>query len=245
PRYLIAKGRTGEAREVLTKTLGADGVQDRIADITRSLTAQSTRGFRTLLTSSGTRLQRIVWVGIGLTALQQLVGINAIFYYSTSIIASLALGAQASLKKTQILTSVKSAAIVAGMLIIDRVGRSPLLLFGSISMFGALVVTAFTMLSAPQANGNPDLAGSPGLAVVALVALCLYVFAYAGTWGPIMWVLVGEMFPNRIRGAATSVAGGVEWASNFAVTLTFPVLATWSIGTTYGIYATMALLSII
>lgn len=246
PRYLIAKGRTEEAREVLRKTLGADGVQDRIADITHSLTAQkSTRGFRTLLTSSGTRLQRIVWVGIGLAALQQLVGINAIFYYATTIFSTLGFGAQASLQKTLILTAVKIAAIVAGMLLIDRVGRRPLLLFGSISMFAALVVTAFTMLTAPQANGNPDLTGSPGLAVVALVALCLYVFAYAGTWGPIMWVLVGEMFPNRIRGAATSVAGGVEWASNFAVTLTFPVLATWSIGTTYGIYATMALLSIV
>lgn len=245
PRYLIAKGRTDEARGVLTRTLGPDAVEGRITDITHSLASRSTRGFRTLLTSSGTRLQRIVWVGIGLAALQQLVGINAIFYYATTIFSTLGFGAEASLQKTLILTAVKIAAIVAGMLLIDRIGRRPLLMFGSIAMFAALVVTAFTMLTAPQSGGNPDLAGSPGLAVVALVALCLYVFAYAGTWGPIMWVLVGEMFPNRVRGAATSVAGGVEWASNFAVTLTFPVLATWSIGTTYGIYALMALLSII
>ncbi len=245
PRYLIAHGRIERAREVLARTVGEHAVDDRIGEISQSLKSGAKGGgFKSLLSRSGSRIQRIVWIGIGLAALQQLVGINAIFYYATTIFSTLGFDAQDALQKTLILTAVKIAAIVTGMLLIDRIGRRPLLMWGSIFMFAALVVTALTMLTAPQVDGAPDLANSPIRAVLALVALCLYVFAYAGTWGPIMWVLIGEMFPNRMRGAATSVAGGVEWMSNFAVTLTFPVLAVWSIGSTYSIYAAVALLSI-
>lgn len=250
PRYLISRGRVDEARAVLVNTLGEQGVDERVAEIQKSLGTDDRQGFKVLLNSKGTNLQRIVWIGIGLAAFQQLVGINAIFYYATTIFTTLGFGEQQALQQTLILTGVKVAAIIAGMLLVDRIGRRPLLLFGSIAMFTALVVTAFVMLTAPEtvaADGStsPDLAHSPGLAVLALIALCLYVFAYAGTWGPIMWVLIGEMFPNRIRGAATSVAGGVEWMSNYAITLTFPVLAAWSIGTTYGLYALVAFISII
>jgi SP family sugar:H+ symporter-like MFS transporter len=250
PRFLIARGRSDEARSVLARTVGEDGVDQRVQEISRSLDTHRGGGFRALLTPGTSRLQRIVWVGIGLAALQQLVGINAIFYYATTIFSTIGFGEQDALQQTLVLTAVKIAAILVGMLLVDRVGRRPLLLWGSVSMFVALVVTAVVMLSAPQVaqpggGTAPDLASSPVGAVLALLALCLYVFAYAGTWGPIMWVLIGEMFPNRIRGAATSVAGGVEWASNFAVTLTFPVLAAWSIGTTYALYAAVALASIV
>jgi SP family sugar:H+ symporter-like MFS transporter len=260
PRFLIAHGRTDQARSVLARTVGEEGVDQRVEEITRSLTGGGSgqqgdsgrrgSGFRSLLVPGTSRLQRIVWVGIGLAALQQLVGINAIFYYATTIFATIGFGEQDALKQTLVLTAVKVVAIILGMLLVDRVGRRPLLLWGSISMFAALVVTAIIMLTAPQVAQDgggtaPDLASSPVLGILALVALCLYVGAYAGTWGPIMWVLIGEMFPNRMRGAATSVAGGVEWASNFAVTLTFPVLAAWSIGTTYAVYALIALASIL
>lgn len=250
PRFLIARGRREEARAVLVRTVGEEGVDQRIEEIGNSLEDHVGGGFRSLLTPKGTNLQRIVWVGIGLAALQQLVGINAIFYYATTIFSTIGFDEQDSLQQTLVLTGVKVAAIIMGMLLVDRVGRRPLLLWGSISMFVALIITAIVMLTAPQVAQDggglaPDLASSPIRSVLALVALCLYVFAYAGTWGPIMWVLIGEMFPNHLRGAATSVAGGVEWASNFAVTLTFPVLAAWSIGTTYAVYAAIALVSIV
>lgn len=251
PRYLISVGKVDQARTVLAKTLGdVDGSVDvRVAEIQKSLGSKNEGGFRLLLDKKGRRLQTIVWVGIGLAALQQFVGINAIFYYSTTIFATLGFGEQAALQQTLILTGAKVLAIILGMILVDRVGRRPLLLFGSILMFCMLVVTAAIMLTAPKVTGadgstTPDLANHHLLAVLALIALCLYVFSYAGTWGPIMWVLVGEMFPNKIRGAATSVAGAVEWGSNFLVTLTFPVLAAWSIGTTYAIYAAVALFSI-
>jgi SP family sugar:H+ symporter-like MFS transporter len=252
PRYLISVGRLDEAHKVLSDTIGdVDGSVDvRVEEIHKSLGSDDHQGFKVLLNKSGRNLQRVVWIGVVLAALQQFVGINAIFYYSTTIFATLGFGEAAALQQTLILTGCKVAAIILGMILVDRVGRRPLLLFGSISMFLALLATAAIMLSAPKVTGadgstTPDLASHPGLAVLALIALCLYVFSYAGTWGPIMWVLIGEMFPNRIRGAATSVAGAAEWMSNFVVTLTFPVLAAWSIGTTYAIYAVVAFVSII
>lgn len=253
PRYLISVGKIDEARAALVKTVGnVDGsVDQRIHEIQKSMESTTGRtGFKVLLNKKGRNLQKVVWVGVGLAALQQFVGINAIFYYSTTIFATLGFGEQAALQQTLILTGCKVAAIILGMVLIDHVGRRPLLIFGSASMLVALILTAAIMLTAPKVTGadgsvTPDLANNPTLAVIALVALCLYVFSYAGTWGPIMWVLIGEMFPNKIRGAAVSVAGCAEWASNFLVTLSFPVLAAWSIGTTYAIYAIVAAISLL
>lgn len=251
PRYLILAGKVEQGRAVLERMLEGsdDDVDDRVAEIQASVGKDEKHGFRTLLNKRRSNLQKVVWIGIGLALLQQFVGINAVFYYSTTIFKTLGFGEQSALQQTLIVTGVKVLAIILGMILIDRVGRRPLMLFGSITMSVALIATASIMLSAPKATGadgsvTPNLTGSPGLAALALVTMCLYVFAYAGTWGPIMWVLVGEMFPNRIRGAATSVAGGAEWMANFTVTLTFPVLAAWSIGTTYVMYAAVALFSI-
>ena len=246
PRYLMVRGRVDEARAVLARTLGATHAQERVDAIAASLHDVRKPRFADVLNGRRTNLQTIVWIGIGLAALQQLVGINAIFYYATTIWATVGFGEQQALQQTLIITGVKVAAILVGIALVDRLGRKPLLLAGSVLMTVALILVATLMLTAPKAaNGNPDLTHSKGLALMALVAMCAYVFAYAGTWGPLMWVLVGEMFPNRMRGAATSVAGGAEWMANYAVTLTFPVLAAWSIGTTYGIYAFFALASIV
>lgn len=251
PRYLILAGKVEQGRAVLTRMLEGSGedVDARVADIQASVGTDEEHGFRTLLNKRGHNLQKVVWIGIGLALLQQFVGINAVFYYSTTIFKTLGFGEQTALQQTLIVTGVKVLAIIGGMILIDKVGRRPLMLFGSITMSLALIATASIMLSAPKTAGadgtiTPNLTGSPGLAALALVTMCLYVFAYAGTWGPIMWVLVGEMFPNRIRGAATSVAGGAEWMANFIVTLSFPILAAWSIGTTYVIYAAVALFSV-
>jgi SP family sugar:H+ symporter-like MFS transporter len=249
PRYLVLAGKLEEAKASLGKTTGEDSdeLDARIAGIQDSLKSDSKRsGFKVVLTKSGHNLQKVVWVGVALAALQQFVGINAIFYYSTTIFATVGFGEQQALQQTLILTGVKVVAIILGMILIDRIGRRPLMIFGSAAMVVSLIAVSSIMLSAPKAaDGSPDLAGNPALGIIALIALCLYVGSYAGTWGPIMWVLVGEMFPNRIRGAATSIAGAAEWIANFAVTLSFPVLAAWSIGTTYIIYGVMALIGLL
>lgn len=249
PRYLVLAGKLDEAKASLSKTVGGDSadVDKRIAEIQESMKNPTKRkGFKMLLTKSGHNLQKVVWIGVALAALQQFVGINAIFYYSTTIFATVGFGEQQALQQTLILTAVKVVAIILGMILIDHLGRRPLMIFGSAAMVVSLAAVAIIMLSAPKAaNGTPDLAQHPALGIIALIGLCLYVFSYAGTWGPIMWVLVGEMFPNKIRGAATSIAGSAEWMANFIVTLSFPVMAAWSIGTTYIIYGVMALIGLL
>jgi SP family sugar:H+ symporter-like MFS transporter len=135
-------------------------------------------------------------------------------------------------------------ATIPAILLIDRVGRKPLLLVGSAGM--ALTLGAMALAFATAGVG-PD--GKPVLthaaAVAGLLAANLYIVAFGVSWGPVMWVLLGEMFPNRLRGAALAVSGATNWAANFAVTVTFlPLLNTLGLAGAYALYATAALLSL-
>src|SRR5262249_43318930 len=134
---------------------------------------------------------------------------------------------------------------IPAILLIDRIGRKPLLLAGSVGMaltLGLLAV-AFAM-AAVGADGKPVL--TRGQAIMGLIAASLYVVAFGVSWGPVMWVLLGEMFPNRLRGAALAVSGATNWVANFAVTLTFlPLLKGAGLAGAYGLYAGAALLSLL
>lgn len=126
----------------------------------------------------------------------------------------------------------------------DKFGRKPLLLLGSLGMTVTLGTMAVVFGNAPfDAAGNPTLSGSAG--ILALVAANLYVFCFGFSWGPIVWVLLGEMFNNKIRAAALSIAAGIQWVANFAVSTTFPpILKYFGLGTAYGIYTTAAAISL-
>ncbi|MBO0684499.1 MAG: MFS transporter, partial [Candidatus Dormibacteraeota bacterium] len=125
---------------------------------------------------------------------------------------------------------------------IDRFGRKPLLLIGSLGMVVTLGTMAFLFGTAPlNAAGQPVLHGGNG--PVALVAANVYVFFFGMSWGPVVWVLLGEMFPNRIRAAALGLAAAMQWVANFLVSTTFPELKTIGLGYAYGIYALAAALS--
>jgi MFS family permease len=127
---------------------------------------------------------------------------------------------------------------------VDRFGRKPLLLVGSVGMTLTLGTMAWLFASAPlDASGSPVLTGLHGTA--ALVAANLYVFAFGFSWGPIVWVLLGEMFNNRIRGAALALAAAAQWVANWLVTLTFPGLSKIGLGLAYGLYTAAAALSFV
>jgi SP family sugar:H+ symporter-like MFS transporter len=186
----------------------------------------------------------LVWVGIGLSVLQQFVGINVIFYYSSVLWHSVGFSESASLAITTITGLTNIVTTLVAIATIDRFGRRPLLLVGSTGMVVTLGVLAFLFATAPlDAHGQPALAGSSGVA--ALVAANLYVFAFGMSWGPGVWVLLGEMFPNRIRAAAIGLSAAMQWIANFLVSTTFPTLTHIGLGVAYGIYASFALLSII
>lgn len=240
PRYLVAQGREPEAATVLAKLLGGD-IQAKVAEIRETVFRERKPRLSDLAGRHG--LLTIVWVGIGLSVLQQLVGINVIFYYSSVLWQAVGFSEQDSLWITVITSVTNIVTTLVAIAFVDKIGRKPLLILGSIGMTLTLGTLASIFGSATlDAAGNPTLTGNSG--IIALFAANLYVFCFGFSWGPVVWVLLGEMFNNRIRGAALSVAAAAQWIANFAVSTTFPPLKDVGLGFAYGLYTTAAAISL-
>jgi SP family sugar:H+ symporter-like MFS transporter len=243
PRYLVAHGRNQEARHVLAKVVGGD-VHAKVQEIAQTVLTERKPQFSDLLSRSGGLLP-IVWVGMGLSILQQFVGINVIFYYSSILWRSVGFSERNSLLITVITSIVNIVTTLIAIATVDKFGRKPLLLLGSIGMtvtLGTLAVV-FGNAAIDPATGNPTLPGLPG--IIALIAANLYVVFFGFSWGPIVWVMLGEMFNNKIRAAALSVAAAIQWIANFLVSTTFPpLLKSFGLGAAYGIYTIAAAISI-
>ncbi|MBD2727022.1 sugar porter family MFS transporter [Nostoc sp. FACHB-892] len=238
PRYLVAQGREPEAANVLTKILGGD-VLAKIEEIRHTVLREREPSFSDLLSRNG-GLLRIVWIGIGLSVLQQFVGINVIFYYSSVLWRAVGFSEQGSLTITVITGAVNIITTLIAIAFVDKFGRKPLLILGSIGMTLTLGTMAYIFGNAPlDAAGNPNLTGSAG--TIALIAANLYVFCFGFSWGPVVWVLLGEMFNNKIRAAALSIAAAMQWVANFLVSTTFPpILQYFGLGSAYGLYTIAA-----
>jgi SP family sugar:H+ symporter-like MFS transporter len=243
PRYLCVKNREAEAEIVLTRLFGADQAAAKVVEIRGSLSADHRPRLADLIDPAKGRIRAVVWAGLGLAVFQQLVGINVIFYYGATLWQLGGFSEDQALIINIVSGAVSIAACIVTMLIIDKVGRKPLLLVGSAGM----AVTLFAMVFAFH-NGTLDAAGqlhlSSSIGKIALVAANLYVIFFNISWGPVMWVMLGEMFPNQMRGSALAVCGLAQWAANFAVSATFPWLAA-NIGLpiSYSFYAMSALAS--
>jgi len=241
PRYLVEIGEYEQARAVLDQVY-TDGTTQILDDIKASLDNEHRPSIKDL---RGKRfgLLPIVWVGIILSALQQFVGINAVFYYSNTIWEAVGFSEDQAFQTSLITTGVNVAFTLVAIALVDKVGRKPLLLVGSIGMVAMLAVLTYVFGTAPIGpDGNPVLADGPD--VFALLAFNAYVAFFAATWGPVVWVLLGEMFPNRIRAAALALATAAQWLANWIVSTAFPPLANISLGLAYSIFTIMAALSI-
>jgi sugar porter (SP) family MFS transporter len=241
PRYLAAEGREDEARDVLETIQPPETVETTLSDIHRAIKAdeQQKKGS---VRGHAFGLQPIVWVGIGIAIFQQFVGINVIFYYSTSLWTSVGFENNAAL--FSVITAITNVLVTfVAIYLVDKIGRKPLLVFGSVGMTLSLAALAVSFSQATVDGENLSL-GQPWGAI-ALIGANLFVISFGATWGPIMWVLLGEMFPNRIRAAALGLGSAVNWIANFAVTVSFPVLRDFSLVFTYGLYAFFALLSLL
>ena len=241
PRYLVGKHLDQEAADILANITGEVDPHERVSEIRLTLRHESTASFDDI---RGPKfgLQPIVWVGIFMAIFQQFVGINAIFYYSTTLWKSVGFTENESF-----VTSVITAVINVGMtfvaiLFVDRIGRRILLMVGSLGMFVSLLMAAIAF---SQATGSGDDVVLPSpWGAVALIGANLFVIFFASTWGPVMWVMLGEMFPNNMRAYALGISTAANWIANFMVTLSFPPL-TRSVGLwfLYGLFAFFALLS--
>jgi sugar porter (SP) family MFS transporter len=241
PRHLLAKRDEQGARSVLQQTTPPDEIDGEVADIRESIEEDAENAKKASLRGPILGLQPVVWAGIVLSVLQQFVGINVIFYYSTTLWN--AVGFKDSFAISVFSAVLNVAVTFIAIAIVDKVGRRPLLLVGSIGMTVALAFVAIAFSQATTTNGAPSLPQPWG--VIALVAANVFVISFGATWGPLVWVLLGEMFPNRIRAKALGVAAAAQWLANFAVTLTFPPLSATSLVLTYGIYAAFALISLL
>lgn len=240
PRYLIGTGREHDAKSVLSKVLGVN-VLEKIEEIKFSLKTEEGSSFSDLKGRFG--FSPVIWVGLGLSVLQQFVGINVIFYYGSMLWRSVGFSEENSLWITVITGVVNIATTLVAIAFIDRVGRKPLLLLGSAGMLVTLGVLAYIFAYAPlDGAGHPALSGSS--ATIALFSANLYVFCFGFSWGPVVWVLLGEMFNNRVRASALALGAGGQWIANFLVSASFPSMVAWAgLGKTYSIYSFFAAVS--
>ncbi|MFY0565925.1 sugar porter family MFS transporter [Archangium lansingense] len=240
PRYLVAKHREEKARDVL-RTIVGRRAEVKVEEIRLTLSSEHSGGFADLWGRFG--LLPIVWVGIGLSVFQQFVGINVIFYYSSVLWQAVGFSERDSLAITVITSVTNIVTTFIAIATVDRFGRKPLLLVGSVGMTLTLGTMAYVFGTAgTDAAGNPVLQGAAG--PVALVAANLYVFCFGMSWGPVVWVLLGEMFNNRIRAHALALAGSAQWIANLIVSSTFPALRTVGLGLAYGLYTAAAMASL-
>ncbi|MBM7168368.1 sugar porter family MFS transporter [Streptomyces sp. G44] len=241
PRFLVSAGRHDEAKKVLGEVEGhAIDLDARVAEIEHGLHREHKPSFKDLLGKAG--FLPIVWIGIGLSVFQQLVGINVIFYYSNQLWQSIGKDPSSSFLYSFETSIVNIIGTVIAMIFVDRIGRKPLAIIGSTGMAAALFTMAWAFSYKTGSGAHVSLPNAQGL--TAIIAANVFVLFFALSWGVVVWVLLGEIFPNRLRAAALGVAASAQWLANFAITKTFPSMSEWSLTGSYIIYGAFAALSI-
>jgi len=244
PRFLVARGRKELGLAVLTRLYGAQQAKMKLDEIINSHEHDRVPRLSDLIQRNTGKIRPIVWVGIGLATFQQLVGINVVFYYGAVLWQAVGFSESDALLINVLSGALSVGACLLSMALIDRIGRRPLLLIGSLGM-----AVTLTIMTVAFATGTLDTAAklklSGGMGTAALIAANAYVMFFNFSWGPVMWVMLGEMFPNQIRGSGLAIAGLFQWLSNFLITMMFPImLIKIGLATTYSIYAFAAVVSI-
>ncbi len=243
PRFLIASGQRDKGQQVLEKLYGAKIGHEKVNEIESSLADdQHAPKLSDLIDHSVGKVRSIVWVGIGLAVFQQLVGINVVFYYGAVLWQAVGFSEADALLINVISGAVSICACIVTILLVDKIGRKPLLQWGSVGMAVALGLMVVAFMNADVAANGELIVGEWG--PLALLSANAYVFIFNMSWGPVMWVMLGEMFPNQLRGSGLAVSGMFQWIANFAITMSFPILlATIGLAGAYGFYALSAAIS--
>ncbi|XCB30851.1 sugar porter family MFS transporter [Arcanobacterium hippocoleae] len=247
PRYLVSVGKDREAAQVLEKVTGEEHtvIADTINSIRASIGEVGMKGWSVgkILASNW---RPLVLVGVAIAAFQQLTGTNGIFFYSTMIFESVGYDESTALYQTLFLGAFKIVGVTAGILLVDRVGRKRMLMVGGALIFIALGVIASVFTFAPtNADGHTDITSVPFLGYLVIAGFCLFLLGFTSSWGPIFSVLMGEMFPQKIRGGAMSLVSGADFVVNLIVVLSFPYMVAWSPAGVYWIFFAFGVLAVI
>jgi SP family xylose:H+ symportor-like MFS transporter len=222
PRYLALNNQDTKALGILTKINGAERAKEIFNDIKTSVIKSSAKLF-----SYG---KIVILIGILLSVFQQFVGINVALYYAPRIFESMGAEKDASMLQTIIMGLVNVIFTVVAILTVDKWGRKPLLMVGSIGMaFGMFAIGALAFMKI--------------IGISTLVFIIIYTASFMMSWGPICWVLISELFPNKIRGRAVALAVAAQWAANYFISATYPAMMEFSSGGTYWFYGVMSIIS--
>ncbi|MBK3519388.1 D-xylose transporter XylE [Carboxylicivirga marina] len=227
PRYLAMQGNNDKALSILERINGIDKAQSILNDIKE--TVAKTAASSSSIFAFG---KKVIIIGILLSVFQQFVGINVALYYAPRIFESMGAAKDASMLQTIVMGLVNVIFTVVAILTVDKWGRKPLLITGSIGM--AVGMIAIGTLSFFEVIG-----------ISTLIFIIVYTASFMMSWGPICWVLIGEIFPNKIRGKAIAIAVATQWAANYFISSTYPAMMEFSGGITYMFYGIMSILSAI
>jgi len=245
PRFLVSKGRDSDAVTVLTSLFGGEAATPKFEEIRASFSADHRPRLSDVLAPGGggfLGMRPIVWAGIMLAVFQQLVGINVIFYYGATLWQAAGFSEAQALQTNIISGAISIVACFVTVGLVDKIGRKPLLLIGSAGMAVTLFIMVYAFSTGTLTGDKLSLPGHMGL--VAVVAALAYSALFNISWGPIMWVMLGEMFPNQIRGSALAVAGFFQWFANYLVAQSFPImLAGLGLAVSYSFYGVCAVIS--
>jgi MFS transporter, SP family, xylose:H+ symportor len=228
PRYLAMQNQDQKALSVLTKINGAAEAKSILSEIKNNVRSAD-QAKKAKLFAYG---KLVIVVGILLSIFQQFVGINVALYYAPRIFESMGAAKDASMLQTIVMGLVNVVFTVVAIYTVDKWGRKPLLITGSIGM-------ALGMF------GVAGLAFANVIGISTLVFIIIYTASFMMSWGPICWVLISEIFPNKIRGQAVAIAVAAQWAANYFISSTYPMMMEYSGGMTYGFYGVMSVLSAI
>ncbi|WP_245960897.1 MULTISPECIES: D-xylose transporter XylE [Sinobaca] len=222
PRYLVSRNQEDKAMNVLLKTYSTTMAKATMFEIKQSFDQRKEKLF-----AYG---KMIIVIGILLSVFQQFVGINVALYYAPRIFESMGAARDASLFQTIVMGLVNVIFTIIAIVTVDKFGRKPLLIIGSIGM----TIGMF---------GVAGLAFFEQIGIATLVFIIIYTASFMMSWGPVVWVLLSEIFPNKIRGQALAIAVAAQWAANYFISSTYPMMMEVSGGMTYGFYGVMSILS--
>ncbi|UII78760.1 sugar porter family MFS transporter [Flagellimonas sp. CMM7] len=244
PRFLVAMKSHSKAEKVLSKLYGKVQAKSLLQQIRDSINFDQQPRLSGIYDTAKKNLKPIVWIGIGLATFQQFVGINVVFYYGAVLWQSVGYGESDALLINVLSGGLSIVAVLMAILLVDKIGRKPLLIIGSIGMAITLSVLVWAFFNG-TVSGNGQLELGDSMGILALIAANAYVVFFNFSWGPVMWVMLGEMFPNQLRGSGLGVSGLAQWISNFIITLTFPILlSSTGLVSAYVVYACCAFVSI-
>jgi SP family arabinose:H+ symporter-like MFS transporter len=242
PRWLAMRGKTEEALEILEQVSDREQAAADLHAVQESLQTEASEekgSFRELFQPA---MKLVLTIGISIAILQQITGINSVFFYAPMIFEQTGIGTDAAFMQAVMVGIVNLVFTVAAILLIDKLGRRPLLLAG-------MSIIAFCMLLLAYAFGSASYSPSGELvdmnSTLILIGILGFVAGFGISLGPVMWVLFSELFPNRIRGIAISFVGLINSAVSFLVQLVFPwELENFGPAVTFLIYGVFAIIGL-